>query len=156
MKKGLIAASAECSVCKKAMHLMKKSSSDGYTWECRKRGANGHRMKRSVRKNRWSKDTLLASIKSNIKEGTIISDCWKSYDCLEDEENHLPVNHKMYFKDPETGAYTNSIDGSWRAIKKSLGGTRRCQNQFDSYLAEFMWRKLKRPSNLNDLFTSLL
>ncbi|GFW08984.1 putative isxo2-like transposase domain protein [Trichonephila clavipes] len=33
-----------------------------------------------------SKDTLLASIKSNIKEGTtIISDCWKSYDCLEDE-----------------------------------------------------------------------
>ncbi|GFU56455.1 putative isxo2-like transposase domain protein [Trichonephila clavipes] len=61
-----------------------------------------------------SKDTLLASIKSNKKEGTaIISDCRKSYDCLEDEGFlHLLVNHKMYFKDPETGAHPNSIEGS--------------------------------------------
>ncbi|GFV18000.1 putative transposase-like protein [Trichonephila clavipes] len=87
---------------------------------------------------RKSKDTLLASIKSNIKEGTtIISDCWKSYDCLEDEGFlHLSVNHKMYFKDPETGSHTNSIEGSWSAIKKSLRGIRRCGDQFDSYLME--------------------
>ncbi|GFU89687.1 putative transposase-like protein [Trichonephila clavipes] len=234
--------------------MMKRNSSDRYIWECRKRGANGHRTRRSVRKNSWfeesklsmieilkltnmwvrkanrdfidselnvskktitdwmsfcrevcmemcvyessmlggpdviveidesmfgkrkynrgkrvkgtwvfggierstnkgffhvvqdrSKDTLLASIKSNIKEGTtIISDCWKSYDCLEDEGFlHLSVNHKMYFKDPETGTHTNSIEGSWSAIKKSLHGIRRCDDQFDSYLAEFMWRKLK-------------
>ncbi|GFV01255.1 putative transposase-like protein [Trichonephila clavipes] len=197
MKKGLIAASAECSVCKKAMRLMKRNSSDGYIWECHNRGANGHRTRRSVRKNSWfeesklsmieilkltnmwvrkanrdfiafernvanktvtdwmsfcrekynrgkpvkgtwvfggierstnkcflhvvkdrSKDTLLASIKSNIKEGTtIISDCWKSYNCLEDEGFlHLSVNHKMYFKVPETGAHTNSIEGSWNPL----------------------------------------
>ncbi|PRD20280.1 UNVERIFIED_CONTAM: hypothetical protein NCL1_55037 [Trichonephila clavipes] len=53
MKKGLITASAECSVCKKAMQLIKKKSSDGYIWECQKRGANGQRIKRSVRKNSW-------------------------------------------------------------------------------------------------------
>ncbi|GFW51584.1 DDE_Tnp_IS1595 domain-containing protein [Trichonephila clavipes] len=104
-----------------------------------------------------------ASIKSNIKEGTtIISDCWKSYDCLEDEGNlhppgnHLSVNHKMYFKDPETGAHTNSIEGSWSAIKKSLRGIRRCVDQFDSYFAEFLRRKLKRSSNPNDLLTTFL
>ncbi|GFW37927.1 putative transposase-like protein [Trichonephila clavipes] len=211
------------------MRLMKRNSSDGYIWECRKRGANRHRTRRSVRKNSWfeeselsmieilklanmwvrkanrdfiafelnvakktvtdwmsfcrevcmemcvyessmlggpdviveidesmlgkrkynrgkrvkgtwmfggiersmnkffhvvqdgSKSTLFASIKSNLKEGTtIISDCWKSYDCLEDEGFlHLLHNHKMYFKDSETGAHTNSIQGSWSAIKKS-------------------------------------
>ncbi|GFX02563.1 DDE_Tnp_IS1595 domain-containing protein [Trichonephila clavipes] len=105
-----------------------------------------------------SKDILHQSIKSNIKEGsTIISDCWKAYDCLEDEGFlHLSVNHSMYFKDPETGAHTNSIEGSCSAIKKSLHGTRRCKDQFDSYLAEYMWRNIKRPSNLNDLFTAFL
>ncbi|GFQ83520.1 uncharacterized protein TNCT_104041 [Trichonephila clavata] len=59
MEKGLIAASAECSVCKKAMRLVKKNSSDGYIWECRKKGANGHRMKRSVRKNSWFEESKL-------------------------------------------------------------------------------------------------
>ncbi|GFX21911.1 hypothetical protein TNCV_2311881 [Trichonephila clavipes] len=62
----------------------------------------------------------------------------------------------MYVKDPETGAHTNSIEGSGSAIKKSLRGIRRCDDQFDSYLAKFMWRKLKRPSNPNDLFTAFL
>ncbi|GFX71531.1 putative isxo2-like transposase domain protein [Trichonephila clavipes] len=167
MKKGLIAASAECSVSKKAMRLMKRNSSDGYIRECRKSAANGYRMKRSVRKNSWfdekidesmlgkrkynrgkrvnetwvfggierstnkcffhvvqdrSKNTLLASIKRNIKEGTtIISDCWESYDCMEDEDFlHLLVNHK-FFKDSETGAHTNSIEVSWSAIKNLYG-----------------------------------
>ncbi|GFX73089.1 DDE_Tnp_IS1595 domain-containing protein [Trichonephila clavipes] len=49
MEKGLIAASAECSVCKKTMHLI-KISSDGYIWVCQKRGANGHHIKRHIRK----------------------------------------------------------------------------------------------------------
>ncbi|GFQ64964.1 uncharacterized protein TNCT_409511 [Trichonephila clavata] len=62
MEKGLIAASAECSVCKKAMRLVKKNSSDGYIWECRKKGANGHRMKRSVRKNSWFEESKLSML----------------------------------------------------------------------------------------------
>ncbi|GFU17231.1 DDE_Tnp_IS1595 domain-containing protein [Trichonephila clavipes] len=97
-----------------------------------------------------SKDILLHSIKSNIKEGTTVIS-----DCLEDE-GFLPlsVNHSMHFKDPETGAQTNSIEGSWNAIKKSLHRIRRCKNQFDSCHAEYMWRKMKRPSNPNDLFTA--
>ena len=57
------------------------------------------------------KDVLLAIIKEFIEPGTaIISDCWKAYDCLEDEGfHHLTVNHSLSFKHPETGEHTNTI-----------------------------------------------
>ena len=47
-----------------------------------------------------SKDTLLPIIQDWIKPGTtIISDCWKAYDCLGYEEyEHLRVNHSLTFK----------------------------------------------------------
>lgn len=90
------------------------------------------------------KDVLLAIIKEFVLPGTtIISDCWKSYDCLEDEGyHHLTVNHSLEFKHPETGAHTNTIEGTWSAIKRSLP-TRTCpgEEQFNSYLYEYVWRK---------------
>ncbi|CAC5386090.1 unnamed protein product [Mytilus coruscus] len=69
-----------------------------------------------------TKETLLKLIKDNIKPGTtIISDCWKVYDCLGSEGfEHLKDNHSVYFVDPETGAHTNTIESTWRALKKSL------------------------------------
>ncbi|GFX71492.1 hypothetical protein TNCV_2694801 [Trichonephila clavipes] len=43
---------------------------------------------------------------------------WKAYDCLEDEGFfYLSVNHIMFFKDPETGAHTNSIQQMERFIQ---------------------------------------
>ncbi|KYQ50359.1 hypothetical protein ALC60_10560 [Trachymyrmex zeteki] len=49
--------------------------------------------------------TLLAIIKEWILPGTtIVSDCWKSYDCLNNEGfQHLTVNHSYNFVDPDTG-----------------------------------------------------
>jgi transposase-like protein len=50
-------------------------------------------------------DTLLGCIKEWIVPGTtIVSDCWKSYDCLKHEGfQHLTVNHSYNFVDPQTG-----------------------------------------------------
>ncbi|GFQ93629.1 hypothetical protein TNCT_487641 [Trichonephila clavata] len=59
MEKGLIATNAECSVSKKAMRLIKNDSSNGYIWECRKKRANAHRVKRSVKKNSCFEESKL-------------------------------------------------------------------------------------------------
>ncbi|KAF0746580.1 DDE Tnp IS1595 domain-containing protein [Aphis craccivora] len=71
---------------------------------------------------RRDKNTLLELIKQWILPGTlIISDCWKSYDCLKDEGyEHLTVNHSIEFKNPDTGAHTNNVEGMWRHAKGSI------------------------------------
>ncbi|XP_073996842.1 uncharacterized protein isoform X1 [Rhodnius prolixus] len=88
------------------------------------------------------KGTLLDVIKTFILPGsTIYSDCWKSYDCLEDEGfQDLKVNHSLNFKDPETGVHNNAIEGTWSSIKRQLP-RRTTTGQFDSYLAEYMWQR---------------
>jgi hypothetical protein len=88
------------------------------------------------------RSTLWPLIFKHITPGTtIISDCWKAYDGIEDYNNykHLKVNHSQNFVDLATGAHTNSIEGSWFHIKESLPvhGTRR--SIFTSYFAEYMW-----------------
>ncbi|XP_035220542.1 uncharacterized protein LOC118193551, partial [Stegodyphus dumicola] len=59
-----------------------------------------------------SRETLLEVIRRKILPGTmIISDCWKSYDCLKNEGfQHLSVNHSLNFVEPTTGAHTNNIE----------------------------------------------
>ncbi|GFQ97568.1 putative transposase-like protein [Trichonephila clavata] len=83
--------------------------------------------------NRTKKE-LLGVIREWILPGsTIISDCWRSYNCLSDEGYiHLRVNHSLTFKDPETGAHTNSIEGTWSAIKRGLKNhTAHVEGQFE-------------------------
>ncbi|GFW41375.1 DDE_Tnp_IS1595 domain-containing protein [Trichonephila clavipes] len=84
-----------------------------------------------------TEECLLAVIKEWVLPATsIISDCWASYNCLEDEDfQHLKVNHSLTFVCPVTGAHTNSIEGSWSGIKRFLGNmTHRTEDMFDSYL----------------------
>lgn len=102
-----------------------------------------------------TKETLLEIIKRRILPGTeVISDYWRAYNCLQHEGyRKLRVNHKLHFKDPVTGAHTNTIEGLWSWIKRSLRGIRRVrgnagEDEYDPYLAEFMWRKRHRNDHL--------
>lgn len=102
-----------------------------------------------------TKDVLLSLIRKFILAGTtIISDCWRSYDCLENEGFvHLTVNHSIQFKHPDTGAHTNSIEGTWSAVKRGLNHSH-CRGQFDTYLFEYVWRR--RNKNTDVLFMEFL
>ena len=67
-------------------------------------------------------DTLVYIIKQHIKPlTTIISVCWRAYSSLNSEGfTYLTVNHSVNFVDPDSGAHTNTIESTWRALKKSL------------------------------------
>ncbi|GFT20491.1 DDE_Tnp_IS1595 domain-containing protein [Trichonephila clavipes] len=104
-----------------------------------------------------TKEELLKVIHEWILPGTtIISDCWKAYDCLSDEGYvHLRVNHSLNFVDPKTGAHTNSIEGTCSAIKKGLHKAH-VKGQFDSYLAEYMWRRSNGHELVDENFHKFL
>ena len=72
--------------------------------------------------NRRDAATLTALIKKHVEPGTVImSDCWRGYTRLEDEGyEHLTVNHSQHFIDPVSGANTQRIESSWRALKRRL------------------------------------
>lgn len=85
----------------------------------------------------------MSIINENILPGTtIISDCWKAYSSLNSEGfTHLTVNHSVNFVDPETGAHTNTIESTWRALKKSLPKHETTKNMYDTYFAQYCVRK---------------
>jgi hypothetical protein len=54
--------------------------------------------------------------------------------------NHLTVNHTYNFVDPDTFAHTQTIEFSWRKLKKRIfGGGVRKPNLAD-HLCEYLWR----------------
>jgi transposase-like protein len=90
-----------------------------------------------------SQRTLLQIIKDNIKPGTtIISDYWKAYQCLDQEGfEHLKVNHSLNFVDPDSGAHTNTIESTWRALKKSLPKYGTVKPLHDTYFSQYCVKK---------------
>ena len=97
--------------------------------------------------NKRDADTLIPLIKNFGRLGTtIITDKWKSYVNLDAHGYvHLDVNHSRNFVDPETGAHTNTIEGTWTHAKhKALRrGGRRTEQSLNQDLTEFIWRKQK-------------
>ena len=85
-----------------------------------------------------------------------MSDCWKSYDRLSEEGYiHGTVNHSVEFVNSETGDHTQTIESTWRAVKRSLprGGT--VKGMYESYFAEFMFRR-QYLDDSDDRFISFL
>jgi transposase-like protein len=102
-------------------------------------------------------ETLLEVIRNHVAQGSkVITDRFRSYSRLSPELgfDHLTVNHSVTFKDPITGANTNTIEGNNNALKIAI----RVQNRtkkIESHLSEFIWRR-KKNNNLWGAFIEAL
>ncbi|KII67026.1 hypothetical protein RF11_06522 [Thelohanellus kitauei] len=97
-------------------------------------------------------NTLLSIISTHVLPGsTIITDCFRSYHNLGHLYNHLTVNHSETFRDPITGACTNTVEGTCHALKLKIAPRNRknsvdeegniIESTIDDFLAEFQWRR---------------
>jgi hypothetical protein len=105
-----------------------------------------------------SAESLKVIIYSHVHRGSIIiTDCWKGYDWLDDDENytHLKVNHSRNFKDPDTGAHTNSIEGTWASLKFNIPKRNRTAEGLDSFILNYIWRR-QHKNDLWDAFIQCL
>jgi hypothetical protein len=97
--------------------------------------------------------TLRSVILKHVRPGSIIvTDFWRGYLGLEDlGYTHLRVNHSETFVDENTGACTNTIEGTWAGLKGKIpirNRTSNCENN----LWEFIWRR----THSNDLWSGFL
>jgi hypothetical protein len=84
---------------------------------------------------------------------TIYSDCWKAYDCLEDHcYKHMSVKHSLHFKDPETGVHTNTVEGMWNQVRRTLPKFGTKKEYYRAYLEEFVIRNRLRKEDFFDYF----
>lgn len=94
-------------------------------------------------------ETLLQMIKDRVEaRTTIISDCWKAYNCLTKEGfHHLTVNHSLNFVDPVIAAHTNTIERKWQEPKAKVPyyGTRKYH--FVRYLAQAIFLRIIPDAN---------
>ncbi|XP_032684343.1 uncharacterized protein LOC116850320 [Odontomachus brunneus] len=105
-----------------------------------------------------TEDTLLQCIKECILPGTtVISDCWKSYNCLNSEGfQHLTVNHSYNFVDPETGAYTQHIERVWREVRGNIPRYGIRSDHFIVYLSEFLFKRVHSRLERIEVFFDII
>ena len=83
-------------------------------------------------------DTLIPIIKQYILPGTKIIG-WKSYSALSEEGYiHGTVNHSVEFVNSD---HTQTIESTWRAVKWSLPRSGTVKGMYNSYFAEFLFRR---------------
>lgn len=110
-----------------------------------------------------TEETLLSIIRTHVLPGSIIiTDCFKSYINLQQYYTHLTVNHSLNFVDPLTGACTNTIEGTWNALKCKISPRNRTnsldeevnllEQTLDDFLAEFQWKR----TNKHDLWGAFI
>lgn len=104
-----------------------------------------------------NRETLIPLITEWIVPGTtIISDCWRAYNCLQElGYTHLSVNHSVEFVNEQTGAHTNTIESLWFAAKRSFSNSSRRKYFYGGYLSKFMFEHMCRVNGL-DPFTEFL
>ena len=86
---------------------------------------------------------LIPIIAHHVLPGsTIISDEWRGYSCLDyfADYQHETVNHSEEFKNHETGANTNKIEGVWSHLRRFFPVTGVREAAIEDYLASFIVR----------------
>ena len=93
--------------------------------------------------NSKTEATLVSFIEKHVEKGTtIVTDSFKSYHNLRRHNyNHFTVNHSENFRDPLTGANTQTIESNWRPLKRKLlrGGFK--DDTLADHLCEYLWRR---------------
>ncbi|KAK7003296.1 OTU domain-containing protein 4 [Biomphalaria glabrata] len=70
-----------------------------------------------------------------------MSDCWRSYECLNCEGyRHLTVNHSYNFVNPETKAHTQHIARLWREVRWNIPKAGNKRHHMFGHLMEFLFR----------------
>jgi transposase-like protein len=103
-------------------------------------------------------ESLIPILDAHIRPGSIVySDLWKAYDCLTERTGlrHKTVNHSLFFKDPETGIHTNTIEATWSAFKRNIRPRRRSPGIIDEEIEVFIWRR-KHAKDLWNAFLEAL
>ncbi|CAF1134524.1 unnamed protein product, partial [Brachionus calyciflorus] len=101
--------------------------------------------------------TLLALINKHVEKGsTIITDCWKGYNGLEENGfEHLTVNNNYNFVEPNTYAHTKTVEANWRPLKKKLLKTGVRKENLAFHMCECLWRRKQRSQKKGE-FEALL
>ena len=105
-----------------------------------------------------SATTLLPIIRNHVRQGSIIhTDLWRGYSRLQDELGnlHFTVNHSQTFVDEETGAHTNTIEGSWNGLKICISPRNRVRNGIEQHIASYKWFKTHKSDRWNALLDVL-
>lgn len=106
-----------------------------------------------------SKNTLENHLTNRINsESTIITDCWKGYNGMNSNfSSHLTVNHSRGFVNRENNACTNTIEGTWFAVKAQVPVRNRTNRSIGLYLLRFMiLRNESEEDPLNEFIKFLL
>ena len=97
--------------------------------------------------NKRDEKTLISLIEKHVAVGSEIhTDCWKGYVSLKKHDYvHKTVNHSTNFVDPESGAYTQNIESSWRVLRARLSRGSIREDTLIDHMCEFLWRfEIKR------------
>ena len=105
-----------------------------------------------------TKEQLSAFIRRYVHPGSIVyTDCWRGYIGIETVVNaHCTVNHSRWFKDPETGVHTNTIEGNWAALKDQVPVRNRTNSGISLYLVRFMILRNEEGDPLLNLLKYLI
>ena len=89
-------------------------------------------------------ETIRAVISEHVMPGSIIrTDCWRGYLGISNDGKytHDTVNHQEGFVDRATGVHTNTIEGTWAALKMKISRRSRSKMTIGDNLSVFIWRR---------------